>query len=272
MKEGKRIKKLLLGAAIAVMTMMCTVPVSAATKTFKTTVQKGNCVHIVNENISGNAISKYKLQIIPKTSGAKYDIVYAYGTEAMALKDCRKQSSVTNSTYFKANRTVNRGIIACVKATSGTVEIRVTTTSKKSNVKIKKSIMKNHSPLISKKTSKGGKIWLKRTGSNITTLPLIISAKSGAIMQRTLNSTAYERYDFKDKYVLFRRYVNKKKTLQKNRSYASANGSTRYYSCLIPANSKGVAYTGVMTTKKGTITYYYPSDYLKVTGVNKKAS
>ena len=52
MKEGKRIKKWLLGAAVAVMTMMSAIPVSAARKTFTATVQKGNCLHIVNENIS----------------------------------------------------------------------------------------------------------------------------------------------------------------------------------------------------------------------------
>ena len=247
MKEGKRIKKWLLGAAVAVMTMMSAIPVSAARKTFTATVQKGNCLHIVNENISGNAISKYELQVIPKTSGARYDIVYAYGTEAMAMKDCRKKSSITNSTYFKANRSANRGIIACVKANSGTVEIRVVATSRKSNVKIKKSIMKNHSPLI-------------------------ISGNSTVVMQRNLNKNAFERYDFKDKYMYFRRYVNNKRTMKKNRSYASAYGSTRYYSCLIPANSKGVAYTGDMITKRGTITYYYPSDYLKVTGEKRRAS
>ena len=272
MKEGKRIKKWLLGAAVAVMTMMSAIPVSAARKTFTATVQKGNCLHIVNENISGNAISKYELQVIPKTSGARYDIVYAYGTEAMAMKDCRKKSSITNSTYFKANRSANRGIIACVKANSGTVEIRVVATSRKSNVKIKKSIMKNHSPLKSQKVTKGRKLWLKGTGSNITTLPLIISGNSTVVMQRNLNKNAFERYDFKDKYMYFRRYVNNKRTIKKNRSYASAYGSTRYYSCLIPANSKGVAYTGDMITKRGTITYYYPSDYLKVTGENRRAS
>ena len=188
------------------------------------------------------------------------------------MKDCRKKSSITNSTYFKANRSANRGIIACVKANSGTVEIRVVATSRKSNVKIKKSIMKNHSPLKSQKVTKGRKLWLKGTGSNITTLPLIISGNSTVVMQRNLNKNAFERYDFKDKYMYFRRYVNNKRTMKKNRSYASAYGSTRYYSCLIPANSKGVAYTGDMITKRGTITYYYPSDYLKVTGEKRRAS
>ncbi len=75
------------------------------------------------------------------------------------------------------------------------------------NVKIKKSIMKNHSPLKSQKVTKGRKLWLKGTGSNITTLPLIISGNSTVVMQRNLNKNAFERYDFKDKYMYFRRYV-----------------------------------------------------------------
>ena len=41
---------------------------------------------------------------------------------------------------------------------------------------------------------------------------------------------------------------------------------TRYYSFLVPANSKGTAYTGEMATTKGSITYYYPSDYVNVLG------
>ena len=272
MKEGKRIKKWLLGAAVAVMTMMSAIPVSAARKTFTATVQKGNCLHIVNENISGNAISKYELQVIPKTSGARYDIVYAYGTEAMAMKDCRKKSSITNSTYFKANRSANRGIIACVKANSGTVEIRVVATSRKSNVKIKKSIMKNHSPLKSQKVTKGRKLWLKGTGSNITTLPLIISGNSTVVMQRNLNKNAFERYDFKDKYMYFRRYVNNKRTMKKNLLLCICLWLYQVLFLPDPANSKGVAYTGDMITKRGTITYYYPSDYLKVTGEKRRAS
>ena len=35
MREGKKFKKLLIGVAAAAMTMLCTLPVSAATKSFK---------------------------------------------------------------------------------------------------------------------------------------------------------------------------------------------------------------------------------------------
>ena len=35
---------------------------------------------------------------------------------------------------------------------------------------------------------------------------------------------------------------------------------------LIPQSSAGRSYTGVLTTKKGNVTYYYPSDYIKVSG------
>ena len=267
MKEGKRFKKLLLGLAAAAMTVMCAMPVSAATRSITMTVKKGQCVHIVNENISGNAISSYTLQISPKTSGTRYDVVYAYSGEAIALKDCRKNSgAISNSTYFKANKTANRGIIACIKPVAGSVNVKVTITSNNSNASIKKSIMKNHSPLKSVKMVKGKKLWLKRNSGNITTLPLIIAAKSGTSIKRTLTKTSYEKYDFKNSSVLLRRYVNGKRKLYKNRSYSSTYGKTRYYSFLVPANSKGTAYTGEMATTAGTATYYYPSDYLSVRG------
>lgn len=267
MKEGKRFKKLLLGLAAAAMTVMCAMPVSAATRSFSTSVKKGECVHIVNENISGNAISNYILSITPKTSGTRYDIVYAYSGEALALKNCRKASgNIKNSTYFKANKTANRGIIACIKAVSGSVDVKVTITSKNSKASVKKSVMKNHSPLKSFKVTKGRKLWLKRNSSNITTLPVVIAAQSGTAIKRTLTKTSYETYNFKSSSVLLRRYVNNKRKLNKNRSYSSTYGKTRYYSFLVPANSKGTAYTGEMATTKGTATYYYPADYLNVVG------
>lgn len=267
MREGKRLKKLLLGLAAAAMTVMCAMPVSAATRSFGATLKKGQCIHLVNENISGNAISNYTLRITPKTSGSRYDVVYAYSGEALALKNCRRDSgNITNSTYFKANKTANRGIIACVKAVSGTVNVRVTITSRNSNAVIKKSIMKNHSPLKSFAVPKGRKFWMKRRSSNITTLPVVIAAKSGASMKRTLTKSSYEKYDFKNSKVLLRRYVNGKRNLYKKRSYSSTYGKTRYYSFLVPANSKGTAYTGEMATTKGSITYYYPSDYVNVLG------
>ena len=52
MREGKKFKKLLIGVAAAAMTMLCTLPVSAATKSFKPiTVKAGRCIHLLNTNI-----------------------------------------------------------------------------------------------------------------------------------------------------------------------------------------------------------------------------
>ena len=100
MREGKKFKKLLIGVAAAAMTMLCTLPVSAATKSFKPiTVKAGRCLHLLNTNIQSNAITNYSYRIQPQSSGTRYDIVYAYGGEAEALKrynkSLRKRFSAT---------------------------------------------------------------------------------------------------------------------------------------------------------------------------------
>ena len=70
MREGKKFKKLLIGVAAAAMTMLCTLPVSAATKSFKPiTVKAGRCIHLLNTNIQSNAITNYSYRIQPQSSG-----------------------------------------------------------------------------------------------------------------------------------------------------------------------------------------------------------
>lgn len=135
MEEGKRIRKLMLAAVAATLVLLCCHPVSAATvKGFRTTVLKNQCVHLMNNNIQKNAISQYTYQIIPQTSATRYDIVYAYGGTAMALKNCRTNSgSITNSTYLKSSRTSNTGMIACIRVTNGSVNILMQVTSRSSN-------------------------------------------------------------------------------------------------------------------------------------------
>ena len=271
MKEGKK-RSLLLVLFAAAMMLICTVPVSAASKRFTTTVTSGQCVHIMNNNINGNAISQYTYRIMPKTSNTRYDVVYASSGEAVAVKACRTDSgNITNSTYLKSSRTSNSGMIACIKVTSGSVNVSVVVTTTNANAKIVRTNMSNHSPLKAVKVVKGKKMWLKRTSGNISTLPLIIAGKKGIAINRKLTSSSYETYNFKSGYAVFRRYVNKKCKVSLQRKYATTSGSTRYYSFLVPANSSGVAYTGEMTTKKGTVMYYYPSDYLKVTGTVRSA-
>ena len=273
MKEGKKRNLLLVLFAAAIM-LMCAVPVSAASKRFTTTVTSGQCVHIMNNNINGNAISQYTYRIMPKTSGTRYDVVYASSGEAVAVKACRTDSgNITNSTYLKSSRTSNSGMIACIKVTSGSVAVSVVVTTTNPKAKIVRTNMsaKDHSPLKAVKVEKGKKMWLKRTSGNISTLPLIIAGRKGVAIKRKLTSSSYETYNFKSGYTVFRRYVNKKCKVSLQRKYATTYGSTRYYSFLVPANSSGVAYTGEMTTKKGTVMYYYPSDFLKVTGAVRSA-
>ena len=100
MREGKKFKKLLIGVAAAAMTMPCTLPVSAATKSFKPiTVKAGRCIHLLNTNIQSNAISNYSYRIQPQSSGTRYDIVYAYGGEAKPTGTDSGQ--IINNTYIE---------------------------------------------------------------------------------------------------------------------------------------------------------------------------
>ena len=238
MREGKKFKKLLIGVAAAAMTMLCTLPVSAATKSFKPiTVKAGRCIHLLNTNIQSNAITNYSYRIQPQSSGTRYDIVYAYGGEAEALKGARTDSGqIINNTYIKSSTSSNQGMIACLKVTSGSVKLSVKITSPNAKSKITAAYQSSsHSPLKNTRTIKKGQ-WIKmtRTGSNLSTLPLIVAAKKGANINRRLNTTSYENYSFKSKYVAFRPYTNKKGGKLYKRKYLTTNGRTKYHFMLIP--------------------------------------
>ena len=65
-----------------------------------------------------------------RSSGTRYDIVYAYGGEAEALKGARTDSGqIINNTYIKSSTSSNQGMIACLKVTSGSVKLSVKITS-----------------------------------------------------------------------------------------------------------------------------------------------
>ena len=270
MREGKRYKKLLIGIAAAAMTMMCALPVSAATKTFTPiTIKSGKCVHLMNTDIRGNRITAYTYRIQPQSAGTRYDVVYAYGGEAVALKDARTDSGeITNTTYVKSTSSSNQGMIACIKVTSGSVKLRVQVNTANTASKLRVAYQKKgHSPLKSTKAIKKGK-WIKMTriNSNISTLPLIVASKKGASINRKLNATTFETYNFKANYTLCRRYANKKRVASYNRKYLTTNGNTKYHFMLIPQSSEGRSFTGILTTKKGSVTYYFPSDYITIRG------
>lgn len=270
MREGKRFKKLLIGLAATAITMMCALPVSAATKAFTPiTIKSGKCLHLMNTDIQGNRITNYTYRIQPQSAGTRYDVVYAYGGEAVAMKNARTDSGeITNTTYIKSTSSSNQGMIACIKVTSGSAKlsVKVNTTNTKSKLRAAYQ-SKKHSPLKATRTIEKGQ-WIKmtRTESNISTLPLIVAAKKGASINRRLNAATYETYTFKSSYNLCRRYTNKKRVASYKRKYITTNGSVKYHFMLIPQSSAGRSYTGVLTTKKGNVTYYYPSDFIKITG------
>ena len=185
------------------------------------------------------------------------------------MKGARTDSGqIINNTYIKSSTSSNQGMIACLKVTSGSVKLSVKITSPNAKSKITAAYQSSsHSPLKNTRTIKKGQ-WIKmtRTGSNLSTLPLIVAAKKGTNINRRLNTTSYENYSFKSKYVAFRRYTNKKGGKLYKRKYLTTNGRTKYHFMLIPQSSAGRSYTGVLTTKKGNVTYYYPSDYITVSG------
>mgnify|MGYP000727257314 CR=1 FL=1 len=85
-------------------------------------------------------------------------------------------------------------MIACLKVTSGSVKLSVKITSPNAKSKITAAYQSSsHSPLKNTRTIKKGQ-WIKmtRTGSNLSTLPLIVAAKKGANINRRLNTTSYE--------------------------------------------------------------------------------
>ena len=192
MREGKKFKKLLIGVAAAAMTMLCTLPVSAATKSFKPiTVKAGRCIHLLNTNIQSNAITNYSYRIQPQSSGTRYDIVYAYGGEAEALKGARTDSGQSiNNTYIKSSTSSNQGMIACLKVTSGSVKLSVKITSPNAKSKLTAAYQSSsHSPLKNTRTIKKGQ-WIKMTRTGNHTLKLNWNSIK--------NATGYTVYACKD--------------------------------------------------------------------------
>ena len=269
MKERKKLKWLLLMAVTAIMLMASAVSVSAATynKAYKDIiVKKGKCYHFFNNNISKNKVSKYTLQVIPRTSSTNYDIVYSNQGQMYAAKSCRtKRTTVSGNTYIKPSTSSNYGLISCLSVSSGSVAVRIKFTTTYKNAKLNYNPQSSsHKPLKLAKVTKGRWVYFKKSTGNSGSIPLVLGARTGAAMQRTVNSSrvSYETYFFNKSSLLRTVYKkNKKSYTQDTSRYESTSGKYRYKLWLFPGS-----YTGVMRTLKGTINYYYPSDCLTVKG------
>ena len=273
MKEKKVFKRLLAVLLTAVMLTACAVPAFAATQTYTrkitATINAGSCYHMVNTNISGNKITQYTYRIIPQTENTRYDIVFVKNGVAVATAGCRNDSgNITSSSYLKTSSSSNSGLVACIYVKSGKIKINVsyktTNPSKTAKLTFQKQ-SSSHRPLKSVTVKKGHTLYLQRKRGNVSSTPVIFSAKKGVIVRRTLNSKSYETYEFRANTLTFKRITSQKVAVNKSIKYDSINGKIKNVMLLLPGN-----YSGVMTTVKGTsATIQYPSDCMSITAVAK---
>ncbi|MDO4336670.1 MAG: hypothetical protein Q4C91_01110 [Eubacteriales bacterium] len=268
--KGKHVwKKLAACLLVIAMVTAMAFPVSAATRYSKSwgkTISAGQSYHILNTNISGNKISNYVIEITPKT-GSTYDVVYAlydakgnprqYGNKNATAK---KTISNARATYIKSSSAANSGMLACIKVTKGSVNLRlaVTTTNRNAALSLRRQAS-SHQPLKGVAVKKGQRVCFESRSSNIPAISLVMGAQKGAAAQRPLGAK-YENYTFSSK-LQYRMYQNgvlqKSKSL--NKSYDTKLGSYGYIQVML--SSRG---SGYIVTKSGTVNYYYPSDYLNI--------
>lgn len=268
--NGKKLMKKLAACMLAgVMLVSSAVPAFAATtytKTQSKVVDTGQSYHIMNNNISRNKISKYTLNILPLESGTRYDLAVAYEGKEEIIKNCTKALngfSSTKATYVKSSASSNAGMIACIKVIKGSVQVKVNyrTTYKSAALTFKKQAA-SHQTLKGVTVKNGKKVLFQQAGSNITIVPLVIASKKGAVTRRALNTSSFENYTFNASTISYRYYKNGvlQSNLNKNIPYDSKIGTTGYI--MVGLRNR---LSGWFTTKSGSVTFYYPTDYLKIT-------
>lgn len=271
MKERKIMKRLTACLLAAAMVIATVVPAQAAT-VYKRTVTKslidtGQSYHIMNTDIKKNAITKYQINILPLEDNTRIDIAWAYGGSEGALKNfafnAKRQylkTSLTN-TYIKSSSTSNSGMLACIKVITGSVKLSVTYYSGNKDAKfsfVKQSA--SHQTLKGITVKKDRKVLFQQKGSNISQVPVIISSGKGSVTRRDLTGVGnFETFTFGASGVAQRLYNNNilKKTV--NTKYDNILKTSGYL--LLRMNNR---ISGWLTTKSGTMTYYYPTDYLKI--------
>lgn len=275
MKEKRLPKKLIVCLLIGLLAVLMAVPVSAAsTKTKYKDIKKGQCYHILNTNISKNKISKYVISVEPKTSGAKYDLAIAYVdneglTQENIVKNYTKKiTNLTNNSkgVLKNNSSDNSGMIACIKVTQGTVRFKVKYTSSYKNAALSfKRMGSSHQPLKGLTIKKGKSVTFKRGGGNVDMMPIIAASTNGAVTRRPLVSvggiSAYDELQFKSNTIKYRIVMDGEEQYNATARYDNKVGSKGY--SMIPW-LKEFGNSCKFTNKKGTVNYYYPTDYLKI--------
>lgn len=266
MKEKKLMKKCTLMLLMGALLFLFALPVHAATykKSQSAVIGPGQCYHVMDLNIGNNKITKYAVTVTTANSGTVYDIAFAKDGKEQAFKNTNKNLRIENKTafYIKSNSSSNGGMLCCIKIYRGSIKLRVDyyTQNKKAALSLKKQ-SSAHKPLLGISVPKGRQVLFRQLGSNVSTIPVVISSKQGAFTRRTLNSLTYENYTFMSTYMKYRYYKNGILDSSKNLNvkYDSESGTTKYIQVLMPNRL-----SGWFTTQSGTVTYYFPSDYLNI--------
>lgn len=267
----KKFGALLLAAAV---TATSCAPVlgapRAVTKRAQRTVSAGQCVHIMNPSIGKNNVSSYTIYVTPKTSNTRFDMAAAsyyvkdgkYLPTEYLYRSQRSDVVVSNKagTFIKSSPGSNVGMLACLKVKKGSVKVRVDykTTNYKMSMRFQEQ-KKNHGPLRYKKVRQGQEAYFTMTRGNLTGLPLLMSAKKGSTARRSLASaSSFENYDFRPDSMYYTAYFNGKLSSKYTRSlkYLNKYSNTRFHLIRMPSRK-----SNWLSSAKGTVTYFYPSDY-----------
>lgn len=266
MKEKGTMRKFTLLLLVGMLVLLFSVPVHAATykKSQSAVMGPGQCYHVMDLNIAKNRVTKYAVTVSAANSNTLYDIVFAKDGKEQAFKNTNKNLRIENRTgfYVKSNSSSNSGMLCCIKIYRGSVRLKVDyyTQNKSAALSLRKQ-SSQHKPLLGVAVPKGRQVLFRQLGSNVSTIPVVISSKQGAFTRRTLNSTTFENYTFMSSYMKYRYYKNGLLVSSKNLNvkYDSQSGETKYIQVLMPNRL-----SGWFATESGTITYYFPADYLNI--------
>ena len=272
--EKKRIlKKIAACLTAAVMILTLALPVQAASykKAQTRVIRAGESYHLIDNNINKNQVIRYAVKITAASSGTMYDLAYAFGGREEVLKNCSKSIKFENPApnYIKSYDKSNTGIALCIKVHKGSVRIRVDYRAQYKGAAFTFAKQPtSHKTLLGVSVPSGKQVLFRQRSSNISWVPVVISAKSGAFTRRDLNkaTSTFENYTFLSNYLKFRSYNNGKLQTSKslNIAYDTKAGSSKFIQVLMPNRN-----SGWFTTKKGTVTYYFPSDYLNIAVARK---
>lgn len=273
MKKKNFKKRLLACFLVCVMVAIMAVPVSAAsyTKTKSFYVKAGQCYHIMNKNISRNKIRQVQLTVRRSTSDTMYDMSVANevdgGVSAWMLKDCRSMAldeAMVKPSYMKASASSNKGLLTCIKVTRGKVKVTVKYKAgyKKAAFSVDKQ-KSSHSTFASVTARKGQKISFTQRGSNVSYIPVGMAAKKGATVRRIYIPDLYDAYVFKANSIAYRVYESGAELTRYRDSgpYIYKVGQKGYMDTYWP---RELGSTAKFVVRKGTVSFYYPTDLLKM--------